>query len=303
MFNIKWLVLLSSLFVFAFPAWAIEDNLTIVGGDEDTIREFIEIYMRDMSAPDTQTTIYVGQLPDELSIELAIPDGRVIGTILREGPYPNTEIIYIADETSIENLEAFFEEEMADMGWERVGMNYGQRGFIVEESAYIDFCGDNADKFINVNLRQFDESGTQVRININEADPYMCNQNNDMDNAYQNDPYLRLPKLTTPEGVTMLMNRGGGGGGGGYPGNLFSATSTWLVSDTLDLASLMKAYDVQLEANDWEIVSTETGEHTSLSLWTFGDDEGQWSGYFSLIESAIIDGQYYATIMVEEIPE
>jgi hypothetical protein len=301
MFNIKWFVLLSSLLVFALPTWAIEDNLQIVGGDEDAIRELLEFYMRDMSPPDTETTIYVGQLPNELDIDLPTPEGRVIGSITREGPYANTEIIMVADE-SFETTNTFFQTEMEALGWEQLGTNFGQRGFVVEETSYTDFCHDEQDKFVNLSLRQLDDN-TQVRININQADPYMCNQASSMDQAYQNDPYLRLPKLTTPEGVTMLANRGGGGGGGGYPGTLFSATSTWLVSKTLSLTDLMEAYDLQLEDMGWELISTESGEHTSLSLWQFEDGESIWSGYFSLMESATVDGQYYATIMVEQINE
>lgn len=301
MLNIKWFVLFSSLLVIALPTWAIEDKIHIVGGDEDAIRELLEFYIRDVSPPDTDTTIYVGQLPDELEIDIPTPEGRVIGSILREGPYANTEIILIADET-FENTDTFFQTNLEDLGWERLGMNYGQRGFVVEETSYSDFCNNETDKFINIRLRQF-EDNTQVRININKADPYMCNQANAMDEAYQNDPYLRLPKLTTPEGVTMLANRGGGGGGGGYPGTLFSATSTWLISDTLSLSDLMEAYDQQLEATGWTLLSSESGEHTSLSLWQFEDNDSQWSGYFSLMESATIDGQYYATIMVEQISE
>ena len=95
----------------------------------------------------------------------------------------------------------------------------------------------------------------------------------------------------------------GGGGGGGYPGTMYSSTSTWLTSETLSLTELMDAYNTQLVGNGWEQVTSETGDHISLSLWTFSDEDTQWSGYFSLMESAAMDGDFYATIMVEQIEE
>lgn len=300
MSNIKWIVLLLSVCLMALPAWAVEDDLTIVGGDETTIREFLHVYLRDMSPPDTETMIYVGQLPDELSVDVPTPNGEVIGGIVRKGPYPTTELIFVSPDT-VDSIDQFFQAEMEAIGWERMGMNYGQRGFIYEENAYADYCGPDKDIFLNINLRQISDE-TQVRVNINEADMYICNQGNP-EEMYNNDPYLRLPKLSAPEGVTMLMNRGGGGGGGGFPGTMYSATSTWLKSDELSINELMQAYDTQLIENGWEMISTETGEHTSLSLWTFEDAEQTWSGYFTLMESATESGQYYATIMVEQVSE
>jgi|GEM_PF-6292228 len=118
-----------------------------------------------------------------------------------------------------------------------------------------------------------------------------------MEEMQNQDPYLRLPKLSASEGVTMLVNRGGGG----YPGSLYSATSTWLQSDALSIDDLMVAYDAQLVDNGWEMMSTEAGEHTSLSLWSFEYDGNTWSGYFTLMESATEDGLYYATVMVEQV--
>jgi len=297
---IKWVVLCLSVLMLALPAWAVEDNLTIVGGDEATIREFLHVFMRDTSPPDTEMMIYIGQLPDELPVEIPMPDGEIIGSIVREGPYPTTEMIFVSTD-SVENIDQFFETEMETLGWERMGLNYGQRGFVAQEFAYADYCGQEKDKYVNVNMRQIGDE-TQVRVAINMADPYMCNQG-DMEAMQSQDPYLRLPKLTTPEGVTMLMNRGGGGGGGGYPGNLYSATSTWLTSDILTISELMDEYDAQLVDNGWEMISTESGEHTSLSLWTFEDNGNTWSGYFSLMESATESGQFYATIMVEQVSE
>lgn len=300
MLNIKWGALILALLMFVIPAFAVEENLTFVGGDETTIREFMQIYLRDMSSPDTEITVYIGQLPEDLPVDIPAVDGKIIGAIVREGPYSNTEMIFVSGQ-SVDATEAFFETELGTLGWERIGMNYGQRGFIAEQMAYADFCKDDSDNFINVNLREIGDE-TQIRLNINQSDPYMCNQDN-MEEVYQNDPYLRLPELTTPEGVTMLMNRGGGGGGGGYPGNQYSSTSTWLTSDVLSLDQLMDAYNTQLAANGWEQMSTEASEHVSLSLWSFTHNDTRWSGYFSLMENAVVDGQYYATIMVEQVGE
>ncbi|PJF20312.1 MAG: hypothetical protein CUN56_16805, partial [Phototrophicales bacterium] len=92
MLNIKWSALIIALLIFAVPVFAVEENLTIVGGDETTIREFMQIYLRDMSSPDTETTVYVGQLPDDMEITLPAIDGKIIGAIVREGPYSNTEV-------------------------------------------------------------------------------------------------------------------------------------------------------------------------------------------------------------------
>jgi|GEM_PF-5842372 len=168
MSNIKWIVLLLSALLMALPAWAVEDNLTIVGGDETTIRLFLQIYLRDMSPPDTETTLYVGQLPDDLSFAVPTPEGRIVGSVVREGPYPTTEIIFISQE-SVDMIDTFFDAEMSELGWERLNMNYGQRGFVFEEMSYADYCNTDKDKFVNVNLRQIDDE-TQIRVNINMAD-------------------------------------------------------------------------------------------------------------------------------------
>lgn len=301
MLKIKGTLILLLMMLMVAPTLAVEDNLTIIGDDETAIREFLRIYLRDMSPPDTETTVFVGQFPDELGVDIPEFEGRIVGAVVREGPYPTTEMIFISPE-SVDVIDQQFQTGMEAMGWERIGINYGQRGFIFEQTAYADYCSTDYDVFVNINLRQIDDE-TQARVNINHADPYMCSQNPNMEEAQSQDPYLRLPKLIAPEGVTMLVSRGGGGGGGGYPGTLYAATSTWLQSDVLSLAELVEVYDAQLVDNGWELLSTETGEHTSLSLWTFEDKDYNWSGYFSLMESATEDGHYYATIMVEQISE
>lgn len=298
MFNIKRLVLLFVFVIMTFSVLAIEDNLTIVGDDPTAIQDFLHIYFRDMSSPDTETTIYIGQLPSELNINLPMDDVTIVGAIEREGPFSNTELIMTSSKT-VDELSAKFEMALADTGWEKLGVGYQARGFVAQDQSYLDFCNIDLDKATNISLRETDNE-TVIRMYVNDADPYMCNQQ-DMSESYQNDPYMRLPELATPEGVTMLINRGGGGGG--FPGNMYSSTSTWLTSDVLTLEELMSAYNEQLVENSWEQLSFEAGEHHGLSLWTFSNEDSQWSGYFSLMESATEDGQYYATIMVEQVPE
>lgn len=302
MLNIKRFALLVALFLLALPAFALDDELTVVGGDDAALRQFIQVYLRDMSPPDTHTTIYIGEQPTTTAVEIPMDSvDQLVGAIVREGTYPSTEWIYTTSK-SVSDVEAFYETEMENLGWEALGMNYGQRGFIAQEQSYRDFCNADKDMALNVNIRMINDS-TLVRINLNEQpDGYYCNQP-DMSEAYNNDPYLRLPELSTPEGVTVMFNRGGGGGGGGYPGTQFSSTSTWLET-TLSLTDLMEAYNVQLVANGWEQVEGETGEQIALTLWQFSDDDGgQWNGYFSVMGNASQNGQYYATIMVEQVEE
>lgn len=277
-----------------------DDNLTIIGEDETATREFLEVYFRDMGPPDGEITVYIGQMPDTADIMLPEIDATVIGGIQREGSYENTEIIYRSAD-DIDALEMFFEAEFADLGWEKIGTGFQPRGFVVVDQSYSDYCNVEADKSINIGLRGVDNE-TIIRINLNPADPYMCNSQINMEEAYLNDPYMRIPELSNPEGVTIQQNRGGGGGGG-YPGTMFSANSTWLSSDVLSLTELMDAYNQQLVDSEWELVTNETNEHSGLSLWTFTDGDSQWNGYFSLMGNPTDEVRFYATIMVEEAGE
>ena len=296
------LVLLLLVLALAVPGMAQDTGVTIIGGDEAQLRDFLQDALGYFSvAPSAETSVYVGALPEELPFELALTDeAHLIGSMVSTTSGHTWIQVFYSAATTPEEAVASIGEALGE-GWTEAP-NYGPPpgGFVAQPLDMVMYCSED-NQIFNAAARQEDDH-TAVRINWQSAgDSYACGREG---TPPSRDAFSLLPKLQTPEGVELRDSgmTGGGGSGGGPAGRQSANASTVLVSE-LPVEAIAPLYDEQIAAQGWEQVSSRAGEGSATSRWTYTDEAGmRWAGVLTLTENPVADGEFFAWLMIEQAP-
>lgn len=127
-----------------------EKSIEIVGGNEKSLREFINQWLipvyPDGSSQDI--TVYISSMPKDIPYDLPTPDdARIIGSIT--GNWADYLLIFDTSLTS-KSIHEFYAQSLIEKGWHEAPTNQGQSGFISQSDLYSGYCYENDAAFLSI---------------------------------------------------------------------------------------------------------------------------------------------------------
>jgi hypothetical protein len=295
----KKVLLVLVVFALAVPALAQE----VVGGDEETLRTFIErVFGQRYSygGSEAEMRVTVGQLPDEMTVDVPLPEeARIIGGVVYTGGYEDgAQEIYVDLPLSVDEVRAFYEGDLPEDFRlpENVPPQRGG-GFQQANVENLMLCYDGDTAVVNVMMRGLDdgnETAVHIRVDSPEQMPPVCAEDFDPMSYFGPELYSLLPQLTAPEGATQRIEGGGGGPD-------LAESGAFVTAEDMSGEALLTAYNTQLEEAGWEMVSMLADENGGYSTWRVSGEEGAlYNGSLSVVPMPLDDGRYTARLSLRE---
>lgn len=282
--------------------------------------DLLELALRLTTYPnDTRTQnaqLLPGQLPDQLPIDIPIPEGsQVLGSLIR-----NPKDIEIILDTYLSSAEvlSFYRQRMEAIGWQTTDIYRPNRGGLMSagsrsrggnetfykglrdpsltvyglgiSSAEVDeFNRNRSGPVLTINAYPGKGSTTDLRLNLNMDGPFPPGPPRHMRRLPSRNIVSLLPALEAPEGSNLI--------GGGSGGSLNGAHSELTIETNIDLPALIAHYKAQLEQA--ECVLIEEGQNGSLAwiTWTLKEDDELWHGFFFILKE--LDQEYYLNMRMK----
>jgi hypothetical protein len=269
-------------------------EVEIVGGDEATLRGFIQRYLTQVypGAPAVNAKVWIGKLPDDLPVEIPLPEGaRVVASVRQPQPY--TQIILDVPQTP-EEITAFYAKALSENGWQPAPQGPPGGGFVGPAEVGERYCLKEGEAYVEIWSQEKPGGPTDVRLNLTApADFHMCQERGpeSMDQGMS-----LIPSLKAPRGAQMT----GGGGGSSSDGSAYSSTD---MESSLTAEELLAHYNAQLEAAGWELVDQGLTDGVGWSAWKLADKDGkEWGGTLLVMEGRLIPERRFALVSVERLP-
>jgi hypothetical protein len=264
-------------------------TIEVVGGDEESLREFIRQWMNPIYPDGTSqnTTVYIGSLPDDIPYDLPTPeDSRVVGSIT--GSWVDYMLIFDTSVAS-ESVQEFYAQSLAGKGWKEAPTMQGG-GFTSQSDLYKAYCYEENKAFLSVETPSISAEKTSIRLNLDTSpDSYACNPDASYGASYMN----TIPALSAPQGVAV---QGTGAGSSDRDANV-----TATLKGDLAAAEVADFYNEQLSAAGWEMQNESQGEGAAWSNWTFRDEQGtDWFGALMVIETSAESDTLFAFVSIEK---
>jgi hypothetical protein len=273
----------------ASPETSSETSIEVIGGDEESLREFIRQWILPVYPDGTSQdiTVYIGSVPNDIPYDLPTPDdARIIGSIT--GNWVDYMLIFDTSLTG-DVVQDFYAQALKEEGWQEAPMNPGG-GFTSQSDLFKGYCYGENKAFLNVETPSISAAATGIRLSLDVTpDSYMCNANPNTGASHEN----LIPQLKAPKGVLV---QGGGAGSSDRDANI----SANLKGD-LSAAEIADFYNEQLLAAGWKMQNSGDGEGAAWSRWTFQDDEAtNWSGALMIVEISIENNSLFAMVTIEK---
>lgn len=225
-----------------------------------------------MGGPElTQAELLPGKLPEQMPVDLPIPNGsRIVGSEILEDI--GITVVMDVAMTPDEALD-FYRDALVPQNWTETDIMGMERGFIGGSGSTI-FCKGARDPSVMVSAYAL-ENGTDLRLDIS-TDPYYspCSM------AEPTDWMEPMPKLSAPKDA-VISNQNYMGGWGNQ------VTVSAEIETELDSSALAIHYADQLKAANWTAVSSKECGPASWSTWSFEDEEGiSWDGFLIALDLA-----------------
>lgn len=233
--------------------------------------------------------LWVGTLPDDLPIDLPVPEGaHIIGSLRRERNH--LEVTFDAPQP-VEAVKEFYRRQLTAAGWYEQEPEYGMGGF-VQMQGRVMFCQGRRGPGLSIMAHEAQSGVTPVRLML-----YLDARHSPCRPHHNPAERQVLPRLTLPPGV-RVSQRGLRSGGGGYGGGS-AHTSTALEGD-ITLTELATHYGAQLEAAQWVPQASGDAGPVAWSRWSFEDEEGEsWKGLFFALDMS----EYYFVFIRADMEE
>lgn len=269
-------------------------KVEVTGGDEATLREFIQRYLTPVypGAPTGDTKVRIGKLPEEMPVEIPLPEGaRVVASV--QQPQPYTQIILDVPQTP-EEITAFYAKALSENGWQPAPQGSQGGGFVGPADVGERYCLKEGEAYLEIMSLEKGEGPTDVRLNLSSQANYQVCQERGPESMEQG--MSLIPSLKAPSGARMT----GGGGGGGSDGSAYSSTD---MESSLTAAELLAHYNAQLEQAGWKMVDQGLTDVVGWSTWKLTDKDGkEWGGTLMVMEKPLIPERRFALVSVERIP-
>ena len=240
--------------------------------------------------------VLVGELPQNLLVEIPLPEGsRIIGTLIR-GPQYATSVVDV--ELSAEQVLKFYRERMQAAGWQESEFMKDRRpgGFTSPgmPATIATFCRGSRGPGLTVNVHTTGNTSADLRLDI-DLSGQSCVQQARMGKMIGRGMAMHemIPRLDPPpEGRQMPM-----GGGGGV--NSFSMNASLELNAPIDLAKLAAHYVAQLERAGWTRDEEGQSGPIAWNTWSFRDEDNELSrGFFFILRMPGQKEQYTLYVQV-----
>jgi len=243
-------------------------------GSEAAVRTLAHrlLARRSAGAPaPEEVQILVAQLPEDLPIEIPLPDGaRIIGSLVRGGE--GTEIVLDATQTVAQVLD-FYRETLTAEGW--IAFAYPTEGGFVPGIGRtgLTFCSGANNVVLWVGAFEAGDGPADVRLDL-RTEPTLASCTKD---AVA--PKHPIPLLEDPPGARQTT--------AGFGGSTDSYNAEVELKTELDSVTVEVHYSHQLKAAGW--LRRDGGQSGPLawSTWHYQDEGGQkWQGLLLVIALA-----------------
>lgn len=237
-------------------------------------------------------------LPEQLppDYELPLPaDATVVGSLTRG----EESTIVLDSDHSPEQITSFFEERMANAGWEEAPEPGQAGGFVPAPSPRAKyFCQQETGQFLALTATTYPEEGqpTDVRLILRSDEDYSPCRDIRAEADYQNVWALLIPSLATPPGVQQR-----GSSNGGSPDESIYTSAN--LETELAASALVDHYSQQLRDAGWTRLDQGDSGPVSWSTWSFQDEEGQaWQGLFFVTEMPQSTDRRTVYLEISQVP-
>lgn len=243
----------------------------------------------DDSKPES-VQIIVGRLPDQLPVEVPLPENsRILGS------YVNLQwqTIYIEFDTDlpVNSIFDFYRERLLSSGWHSPETPMSLGGFYPNLSTNrAIFCRSHRGPSLSIYASTLPHQLTQVSLGINsDLNNRSCAKISSYRGLYEF--YELIPNLTPPVNAKQFGLQGGSGNE--------NANSRTMLETDLDLLSVMSHYQTQLEQVGWTCFEQGHGETFAWSTWRLSNQkEENWYGLFFVFKMIENPLQYLLEIQV-----
>ena len=271
------------------------NSVQIIGGDEDSLRDFISRWFNPLypgATTEAETTIWMGELPDEFPIAFPLPnDSMVIASV--QNALMSLSVILDVSLPLNDTLTAY-NQVLEDAGWNLAPDNSQGSGFIQGYAPWFTFCNDQVEAVLSLQAYPIEEQNTEIRLDLyTENIKYTCDPNtyNQMDQTYEILPVLRLPS-----GALKL--------GGGSSISDGQAENSSDIRTELTLTELMDHLLPQMETAGWRLLDEIRQEDFVWSSWSFTDDQKDtWGGALLLIKDPAAENRLFVLVRAVRITQ
>ncbi len=239
-------------------------------GNESSIEELAIRLMEPLDPGVLQEVqLFVGQLPDNMPIDLPIPDyARIIGSMIQGRK--NINIVLDVNLTPEQVLD-FYRESMAASNWSEIEE---RRGFAFNEIKLV-MCQNSNDPPLTIRAYPVESSPTDVRLNI-ETDPEYspCKACREIE-----DNWLKpLPRLLAPSDSKEFNQ-----GSGTSRSDLVSTSIT--METSMNSSVLVAHYGNQFKAANWTKQAEGDSASFAWSTWTLQDEDAlTWRAFLWAVD-------------------
>ncbi|HEY5671963.1 MAG TPA: hypothetical protein VIS10_18370 [Anaerolineales bacterium] len=268
-------------------------TVEIIGGDEDTLREFVQRWLIPVypGAPGGVTTVRFGALPEILPVEIPIPKGAHIVASVQE-PNSFTQIILDVDLSSDE-ITAFYSQSLDGSGWQSAPQE-SHSGFVGSGDLPARYCLESDKAYLEVWAIETSDGPTDVRLNLYAS--MVSNFCQASGPGLMDEGMSLIPSLKAPAGTQTL----GGGAGSSGDGSAYVSTD---LDSSLTVEALLEHYNAQLVAGGWELVEQGTTPVVAWSTWELADMDGDvWGGTLFVMKKHMTADRLFAMLSVDKTP-
>ncbi len=266
-----------------------EKSIEIVGGNEESMREFIKQWLIPVypDGSSQEVTVYISSMPKDIPYDLPTPDdARIIGSIT--GNWADYLLIFDSNLSS-KSIREFYAQSLIERGWHE-SPTQEQGGFTSQSDLYSGYCYKDDTAFLSVETPSLPDKKTGIRLSLDiTPDSYMCNA----DTNY-GAPYASLiPSLNAPNGMIVQ--------GGGSGGSDTDAEVTATLKGNLSEIELAEFYNEQLLTAGWTVQNSNNGGGAAWSNWTFKDEkDSNWIGTLIVIKASPDSDTLFALLRIQK---
>ena len=230
------------------------------------------------SSEKQRPSFLVGRLPENLPVEIPVPNGASIIGSRPHGDDPRAEVEVVLDvDTTAEQSRETYRELMARTGWSESDRHRGPMGSGFVSEAPPDvllFCKSDRGPALFVRARDRKDAPTDVRLSLVPNERYSPCSPRDYQARMLFEPIL--PPLAPPPGARLFPRSEGGSDD--------DVESNAVLQTDLHLGAVGTHYVAHLKDAGWSLLNEGGAGPQTWSTWSFSDETGQpWSGLFTAL--------------------
>jgi hypothetical protein len=265
-------------------------SVEVIGGDEQSLRAFLERYLLPYGyGTGTGTTkVWIGRLPDSGDPGFPLPPNSSVVSSMQ---VPDATLSVILDvDQSADQVQQWYAAELPKRGWKPLAQS-STGGFIAGPQV-LSYCRDTDGAFLSLTISDTAGPPADVRLSlVGPSNGTPCQTT--VAGPGNQGLFDVIPSLQAPPG--SRMSSGGAGSGDGYA----EATATLVTAETP--GELLAHFDSQLAQAGWSRRESAAQDQFAWSSWTLPQDHAPDAfGLLLILNPAVPtpDGQTYAVLRV-----